>query len=105
MNKYIAGIAAILAVLLTISVKSCRDSNKDCDRLSGNQTALMHKATAYRTKDSLSVISVQRLQLNVSELEDERGYLVATIKLLKIKPSRVQSLSTTAVSGHSKLHS
>ena len=96
MTKYLLLIVIALTIALGISVKTCSDKAKDRDRLSGNQTALMNKARFYRTNDSLSTVSVQRLQLTVSELQENKSFLSATIKVLNIKLKRVNSVSTTA---------
>ena len=95
MIKYIIGLVILLAIALTISVKSCNDNKIDKIRFRDNQTALMGKVKFYRDKDSLSVADVQKLTLTKKELEDNRDDLVKTIYGLNIKLKRVQSASTT----------
>ena len=96
MNKYLMIFCAALIIALAVSVKSCRNQAAEKNRYKGNQSALMKKARIYQTADSLNAISVERLLLTKRELEQERSYLMTTIKLLGIKPGRVQSTSTTA---------
>ena len=95
MIKYIIGLAILLAIALTISVKSCNSEKQERIRTEGNQTALLGKVKYYRDKDSLSVADVQVLTLKKKELEDNREGLVRTIDGLNIKLKRVQSASTT----------
>ena len=63
MTKYIIAVAALLAIALAVSMKTCTNRTDDRNRLAGNQTALMNRAKFYQTNDSLSTASVQRLQL------------------------------------------
>jgi hypothetical protein len=65
-------------------------------RLSDNQRALLSDINHYRTRDSLSVASVERLTLSVGELKQYNGELLQTIEDLNIKARRVQSISRTA---------
>ena len=95
MIKYIIGLAILLAIALTISVRSCSIEKTERIRTEGNQTALLEKAKYYRDKDSLSVADVQVLTLKKKELEDNRDGLVKIIDGLNIKLKRVQSASTT----------
>ena len=97
MTKYLLLIVIALTIALGISVKTCKSEANKKNLYKGNQTALLKNASYYRTKDSLSVASIQRLQLTKKELEDNRGYLLNTIKLLNIKPNRVNSASTTGI--------
>jgi len=96
MNKYLMIFCTALIIALAVSVKSCINHAAEKNRYKGNQSALMKKARIYQTSDSLNAISVERLLLTKQELEQERGYLMTTIKLLGIKPGRIQSTSTTA---------
>ena len=93
--KYIIGLAILLAIALSISVKSCNSEKQERIRTEGNQTSLLGKVKYYRDKDSLSVADVQVLTLKKKELEDNREGLVKTIDGLSIKLKRVQSASTT----------
>jgi len=96
MNKYLMIFCTALIISLAVSIMSCRNQAAEKNRYKGNQNALMKKARTYQTADSLNAISVERLLLTKRELEQERGYLMTTIKLLGVKPGRVQSTSTTA---------
>ena len=67
------------------------------DRLSSNQTALFQDISYYRTRDSLSAASVERLTLTKKELEQNCEALARDIKDLKIKLKRVQSVSQASI--------
>jgi hypothetical protein len=97
MNKYlIIGIIACISALVT-SVKSCRSIQQEKDRIGANQRALLEKVTLYRTKDSLSAASVEKLTLTKKELEQYNGELAQTIKDLGIKIKRLESASSTTI--------
>jgi len=95
MNKYF--IFAIIACIGFIfsSVKSCKSTQQERDRLSNNQRALLEDITLYRTKDSLSAASVEKLTLTKNELEKYNGKLAQTVKDLGIKVKNLQSVSQT----------
>jgi hypothetical protein len=93
MNKYlIFGIIACIAALFT-SIRSCRSIQQERDRLSDNQRALLEDVTLYRTKDSLSAASVEKLTLTKNELEKYNGELAKTVKDLGVKINRLESAS------------
>ncbi|MDR0659079.1 MAG: hypothetical protein LBG18_09165 [Mediterranea sp.] len=93
MNKsLIFGIIGCIAALF-ISVKSCRSVQQERDRLEANQRALLEDVTLYRTKDSLSAASVEKLTLTKNELEKYNGELIKTIKDLGIKINRLELVS------------
>lgn len=96
MTKYLIIVLAICMAALAISVKSCTNIKADRNRLSDNQRTLFEQADYYRTKDSLSVASVERLELSNGELEKYCGQLANTCDQLKIKIKRLQSASTSA---------
>lgn len=103
MTKYALILSMVLAIGLAFSVKTCQDNKEEADRFRGNQEALMKKADFYRTQDSLSAASVRRLELTVQELVEDREDLTKEVKRLKIKPSRVQSISQTAIETNTQI--
>lgn len=96
MMKYLLFIIVVLAGALTISVKSCQEVRKDRGRLSDNQRALMSEIDFYRTNDSLSVASVERLTLSNREFTRYCCKLEETVSNLNLKIKRLQSVSQTA---------
>jgi len=68
------------------------------NRLSNNQETLLKAGLYYRTKDSLSVASVQSLTLKKGEIEAHYLDLVEVCDDLRIKVKRLQSASTTVSS-------
>lgn len=96
MTKYLTITLVVCIAALAISVKSCTNIKADRNRLSDNQRTLFEQADYYRTKDSLSVASVERLELSKGELEKYCGQLANTCDQLKIKIKRLQSASTSA---------
>lgn len=98
MNKYLIIAIALCLAALAISIKSCSTIKADRNRLSDNQRSLFDKATYYRTRDSLSAASVERLTLSKNEIEKHCADLVQTCDQLNIKVKRLQSASTSATS-------
>jgi hypothetical protein len=94
MKKYAVIIILVIGLIASLrAVGYLRDENR---RLESNQNALMSDVEHYRTKDSLSVASVERLQLTKSELERYNSNLAQTVEDLNIKLKRLQSVSQTA---------
>ncbi len=82
-----------LCSALYIHNKALRADN---DRLTANQTALMQKATYYKTEAGKSAASVQKLELSYSELKDNYKRVCQTADELGVKVKRLQSAMTTA---------
>jgi hypothetical protein len=95
MNKYLSGIIIVLSFFLYCSIDLWKETKKEKLRLELNQAALLSDVTLYRTKDSLSAASVEKLTLTKRELEKYNGELVQTVKDLGIKVKRLESASTT----------
>ena len=87
----------ILIVSLAGSVYTCRGYREDRKRLADNQRTLMSDVQFYRTKDSLSAASVERLTLTNREFERYCLDLEEDVRNLNIKVKRLQSVSSTAV--------
>ena len=96
MTKYLLFIIFILAASLTVSVKSCQDIRTDRNRLSDNQRTLLADIGFYRTKDCLSVASVERLTLTNREFRKYADELEKTVEELNLKVKRLQSASQSA---------
>lgn len=97
MTKYLLFTILVLAAFLAVSVKSCQDIRTDRNRLSDNQRTLLADIEFYRTKDSLSVASVERLTLTNREFREYADELKQTVEELQLKVRRLQSASRTAV--------
>lgn len=74
-----------------------RQSKNEVTRLSANQRALLSDAKYYRTKDSLSAASVERLQLTNREFEKYCADLRLQVGELGIKVKRLQSVASTGI--------
>ena len=81
-----------LATFLAVSVKNCQDIRTDRNRLSDNQRTLLADIEFYRTKDSLSVASVERLTLTNREFRKYAGELKKTVEELNLKGKNISSL-------------
>ena len=89
----IVGLCAGIAVLGGM----LRQSNHEVTRLSANQRALLSDAEYYRTRDSLSAASVERLQLTNREFERYCADLKLRVGELGIKVKRLQSVASTGI--------
>lgn len=74
----------------------CRYYKGERDRLADNQRALLADVEFYRTNDSLSAASVERLTFSNREFEKYCRELKETITTLNLKIKRLQSVSQTA---------
>ena len=97
MTKYLLFIIVILTGSLVISVRSCHGIREDRNRLSDNQRTLLSNVEYYRTKDSLSAASVERLTLSNREFTRYCDDLEKQVKDLNLKVRRLQSVSQTAI--------
>lgn len=84
-----AGIAVLRAML--------RQSKNEVTRLSANQRVLLSDVEYYRTKDSLSAASVERLQFTNREFEWYCADLKLRVGELGIKMKRLQSAVSTGI--------
>lgn len=96
MTKYLLFTILVLAASLAVSVKSCQDIRTDRNRLSDNQRTLLADIEFYRTKDSLSAASVERLTLTNREFRKYAGELKKTVEELNLKVKYLQSASQSA---------
>lgn len=71
-------------------------AKKEVVRLGDNQRSLLSEIDLYRTKDSLSAASIERLQLTNREFERYCTDLKLQVEELGIRLKRVQSVSQTA---------
>lgn len=95
MKRYI--LIIILVIIIFFLSRSLHRQRQENNRLSSNQTALFQDISYYRTRDSLSAASVERLTLTKKELEQNCEALARDIKDLKIKLKRVQSVSQASI--------
>lgn len=95
MKRYI--LIIILVIIIFFLSRSLHRQRQENDRLSSNQAALFQDISYYRTRDSLSAASVERLTLTKKELEQNCEALARDIKDLKIKLKRVQSVSQASI--------
>ena len=96
MNKYLAISCLVLIVVCLSLIEAVQGLNKEKDRLTTNNESLIDSVSLYKSENGKYAASVQSLTLTKSELEKNRGELVATIKDLSIKIKRLQSASSTS---------
>lgn len=94
-------IFVLIALILAIGAFSgftygrYKAAKKDVIRLGDNQRSLLSEIDLYRTKDSLSVASIERLQLTNREFERYCTDLKMQVEELGIRVKRLQSISQT----------
>jgi MFS superfamily sulfate permease-like transporter len=94
--KKLGTITVIILVGIIVSLfYIINQINEERVRLLSNQRSLLTKVTYYRTQDSLSAASVERLEANKREMELYQSDLVKEIENLNIKLKRVRAASTT----------
>lgn len=103
MTKGLIGLVIILALALTVMTRINQSNVKEKERLKENQDALLSEIKFYRTTDSLSAASVQRITLSKGELREHRRDLLNIFDNLDIKVIRVKTASTTRIKSSSKI--
>lgn len=96
MRKWVTIAMVVLVCLCSALYLRNRALQTDNDRLTANQTALMQKATYYKTEAGKSAASVQKLELSNSELKANYKQVCQTAEELGVKVKRLQSAMTTA---------
>ena len=96
MKKWVTIAIVVLVCLCSVLYLHNKALRADNDRLTSNQTALMEKATYYKTEAGKSAASVQKLELSYSELKDNYKRVCQTADELGVKVKRLQSATTTA---------
>lgn len=95
MKKYVVIAVVILLGVITGLSYLLKQEKIEVGRLTGNQRGLMEDVMFYRTKDSLSAASVERLQLTNREFAQYCGDLKSQVEQLGLKVRRLQSTSKT----------
>ena len=96
MKRWVTIAMVVLVCLCSALYIHNKALRADNDRLTANQTALMQKATYYKTEAGKSAASVQKLELSYSELKDNYKRVCRTADELGVKVKRLQSAMTTA---------
>ena len=96
MKKYLYLTAAILLLLAVIGWQAARLRKVKAERdiYRTNTETLLGEAERYRTRDSLSAISVRSLELKVSEFERFRADDAALIRTLRADKQRLEQVTT-----------
>lgn len=96
LEKILTSIILCLAIYIVCFTVSDKITRQERDRLKANQTTLLSDIKHYKTQSGKDAVSIQQLTLKKNELEEYCDELNKTIKDLKIKLKRVQSISQTA---------
>lgn len=96
MKRWVTIAMVVLVCLCSTLYIHNKALRADNDRLTANQTALMQKATYYKTEAGKSAVSVQKLELTNSELKANYKQVCQTAEELGVKVKRLQSAMTTA---------
>lgn len=97
MKNFLLFALTICLLALAASIRSWLSLNEEKNRLLENQRALLLDIDFYRTKDSLSVASVEKLTLTKTELEKYNSGLAKTVRELGVKIKRLEAAGTTTV--------
>lgn len=99
MRTKIILIAVVLVLVSSLSYtyKMYTKECKERERQESNVGALMSENQHYKVRDSLNAVTTITLRLSLSELQKYKGDYLALLKINKIKPSRVESLSSSKV--------
>lgn len=97
MKRFLIITVAILIGIVTVLSYSLKQEKVETKRLTENQRSLLEDVELYRTKDSLSAASVERLQLTNREFEKYCSDLKKAVSDLNIKVKRLQSVSSSGI--------
>jgi hypothetical protein len=97
MKKYIIILFIIMGGAIAGLWYLLQNEKVETKRLSSNQSALLTDVRHYKTKDSLSAASVERLQLTVGEFKRYYADQAEIISSLKIKLKRATSVTSTGI--------
>ena len=88
---------AIVLLILIIAglVYTLKQTTVEKNRLGANQRSLLENVSHYKTKDSLSAASIEKLTLTNGEFKKHEKDLLKTIDDLNLKVKRLQSVSQT----------
>lgn len=103
MNKYLICVIILLFSLCFFLQRRNTQINKERKILESNQSVLLNRADFYRTKDSLSVSSIERLTLSNNQLKESYSKLESRCNELNIKLNNVNSLSVSSTKNELKL--
>lgn len=103
MKRWVTIAMVVLVCLCSALYIHNKALRADNDRLTANQTALMQKATYYKTEAGKSAASVQKLELSNSELKANYKQVCQTAEELGVKVKRLQSAMTTATKTEAKV--
>lgn len=95
MKRFLLITVVILIGIVTVLSYSLKQEKVETKRLTENQRSLLEDVSLYRTKDSLSAASVERLQLTNREFEKYCSDLKKTVSDLNIKVKHLQSVTST----------
>lgn len=85
----------LIVCVILILWSLLRDSWRENERLSENQSALMTKAQTYKTESERNAMSVKTLTLRLDELKENESQLTEKCKELEIQLKRVKSINQT----------
>lgn len=94
---FLVGLVVVSGVFSGYMYNRYKREKKEVIRLGDNQRSLFSEIDFYRTKDSLSAASVERLQLTNREFERYCAELKLQVEELGIRIKRIQSLSQTGI--------
>lgn len=96
MKKYLCLIAVILLLLVALGWQGSRLRTVKAERNAyrSNTETLLSETERYRTRDSLSAISIRSLELKLSEFERFRAEDAALIRTLRADRQRLEQVTT-----------
>ncbi|MDR0541152.1 MAG: hypothetical protein LBH19_02945 [Dysgonamonadaceae bacterium] len=96
MKRYIFLGVAILSLIAAIAVQMerIRVISSERDSYRQNTTVLLGEIGRYKTKDSLSAVSVHQLELKLTEVNRYRSEDMKLIETLKVDKKRLQQITT-----------
>lgn len=96
MNKYIIGLLFASLIAIGILSRALKVANKEKARIEINQRVLLRDSIEkYKTRNNMLVLSIEQLELNLSEVKRSRSKILRELHNMKIRPKDAIAVGRT----------
>jgi len=95
-NKYIIGLLFASLIAIGILSRALKVANKEKARIEINQRVLLRDSIEkYKTRNNMLVLSIEQLELNLSEVKRSRSKILRELHNMKIRPKDAIAVGRT----------
>lgn len=96
MNKYIIGLLFASLIAIGILSRALKVANNERTRIEINQRVLLRDSIEkYKTRNNMLVLSIEQLELNLSEVKRSRSKILIELHNMKIRPKDAIAIGKT----------